>query len=165
MAGEDTAGWIQQQPTARQAGWYGARMERWLFVCTGNICRSPLAEAAARVFAGDSVLETASAGTIAVPGNPATRAGISAARELGIDLSAHRATYLTRDVVAGFDRVFGMEEEHVAAVRALDAEIPATLLSPDGDPIPDPYGGDRDDYIASYELILEALRVRLEEWA
>ena len=137
------------------------KLERWLFVCSGNICRSPFAEVAARRMTADRRFEFASAGTIAVPGNPATRGGIDAAADLGIDLASHRATPLTPSVIAGADRVMAMETEHLAEVLALVPGATVELLDPNGDPIPDPYGGDHAEYTASYELILAALRHRL----
>ena len=137
------------------------KLERWLFVCTGNICRSPFAEAAARHLTADPGLRFSSAGTIAISGNPATRAGIGAAEALDIDLSAHRATHLSPSIIDDVDWVLGMEEEHVAAALALAPSARADLLHPSGLPIPDPYGGDRSEYLASYRLILDALGKRL----
>lgn len=136
-------------------------LEHWLFVCSGNICRSPFAEAAARSLGGDAPRRFSSAGTIAVPGNPATRSGIEAAADLGVDISRHRATHLTSAVIAGVDRVWGMEEEHVTAVLDLEPAARVELLDPNQLPIPDPYGADHAAYTASYRLILEALRLRL----
>ena len=141
------------------------KLERWLFVCSGNICRSPFAEVAARHLSADVRLEFQSAGTIAVQGNPATRGGVGAAADLGVDLADHRATYLTPAVIAGADRVLVMEAEHLAAVHRLDPDAHVELLDPDGLPIPDPYGGDHAEYTASYRLILDALRSRLGEGA
>lgn len=136
-------------------------LERWLFVCTGNICRSPFAEVAARRLGAGSDLEFASAGTIARPANPATTGGIRAAADLGFDLNGHRATHLTPAVIAGADRVFGMEEEHIDAVLDLEPTARVELLDPDGRAVPDPYGGDHADYLASYRQIMAALRLRL----
>lgn len=139
------------------------KLERWLFVCSGNICRSPFAEAAARSLNDAPARRFSSAGTIALDGNPATRTGTVAARDAGIDLADHRATHLTPEVLAAADRIFGMEHEHVAAVLDLDPGASVELLDPDGRPIPDPYGGDTTDYASSYAQILDALRVRLNE--
>jgi len=110
-------------------------------------------------------MEFASAGTIALTGNPAAATGIAVAAELGVDLTSHRATHLNREVLAGADLVYAMEEEHVASVLALDPGARVELLSRDGDPMPDPYGGDRIEYLASYSLIAAALEDRLSEEA
>jgi protein-tyrosine-phosphatase len=136
---------------------------RILFVCTGNICRSPFAEALARVLDERTDVEYASAGTIALSGNPASAPGIAVAAELGVDMSDHRATHLTAEVLAATDLVYAMEEEHVASVLALDPGARVELLSRNSDPMPDPYGGDRMEYLASYSLIAAALEDRLPD--
>ena len=87
--------------------------------------------------------------------------GVTAAAELDIDLTTHRATPLTSDVIASADLVLCMEEEHIAAVLALDSGATVELLSPNDAPIPDPYGRDHVAYATSYRLILDALRTRL----
>lgn len=131
---------------------------RVLFVCTGNICRSPFAEAAARQWDG---VEAASAGTAAITGAPASATGIAVAAELGVDMTAHRADDLTPKLIEGADVIYGMTDEHVAAVMVLDPSARVELLDPNGTGIPDPYGGNRADYLASYRLIQEALGRRL----
>lgn len=133
---------------------------RILFVCTGNICRSPFAEAAAHQMAD---VDVSSAGTVAVSGGPASRTGIAVAAEMGVDMTAHRASPLTRGLIADADIVYCMEEEHVVGVLAIDQGARVELLDPEGGSIPDPYGGDRTDYLASYALIQQALGRRLAE--
>lgn len=138
---------------------------RILFVCSGNICRSPFAEALARDMDGRADVEYASAGTIALSGNPAAATGIAVAADLGVDMTSHSATHLTAEVLADSDLIYAMEEEHVAIVVALDPGARVELLSPEGAPLPDPYGGDRLEYLASYALITEALEHRLSKGA
>ena len=140
-----------------------SRGVRVLFVCSGNICRSPFAEALARDLNARTDVEFASAGTIAVSGNPASAPGIAVAAELGIDLAGHRASHLTTEVLAGSDLVYAMEEEHIASVLALDPGARVELLSLEGAPMPDPYGGDRTAYLASYSLIADAIRQRFTD--
>ena len=136
---------------------------RILFVCSGNICRSPFAEALARDMDGRSDVEYASAGTIALSGNPAAATGIAVATDLGVDMTSHRATHLTAEVLADSDLVYAMEEEHVTSVLALDPGALVELLSPQGAPLPDPYGGDHLDYAASYSLIADAVQQRFAD--
>lgn len=69
-----------------------------LFVCQGNICRSPFAEAMARSRFGDSII-VGSAGMIPQPGRPTPDLGLKAAAAHGIDLSAHRSTWLTPEAL------------------------------------------------------------------
>ena len=137
---------------------------RVLFVCSGNICRSPFAEFLARDLYRRDDVEFFSAGTIAIDGNPATATGVAAAAELGLDMSEHRATHLTAEVLDGCDLVYGMEHEHVVAANAIDRRARVEVLSPDDAAIPDPYGGDRDDYRNCYALIRETLTLRIDKW-
>ena len=136
---------------------------RILFVCSGNICRSPFAEALARDLRDGPDFEFASAGTIALNGNPASATGIAVADEMGVDMEPHRATHLTAELLASTDLVYAMEEEHIASILALDSAARVELLSPDGAAIPDPYGGDRVEYRESYSLIRNALKERLSQ--
>lgn len=132
-----------------------------LFVCTGNICRSPLAEVMARdLYDGDDITFS-SAGTYALDGNPASRTGIEAAALLGLELAQHRARQLTSELLADTDIVFVMEEGHGRFVRSLDGEVRIRLLDPDGSEIPDPYGADLPSYLAVYETIRNALELQL----
>jgi len=70
-----------------------------LFVCAGNICRSPFAEGLARRLAAERGLdvEFASAGEIALDGDRCPPDAVAVAREYGVDLSSHRARRLTKD--------------------------------------------------------------------
>jgi protein-tyrosine-phosphatase len=78
-----------------------------LFVCAGNICRSPFAEGLARRLAAERGLdvEFASAGEIALDGDRCSADAVAAAREHGVDLSSHRARRLTATDRAAFDKV------------------------------------------------------------
>ncbi|HXF73528.1 MAG TPA: low molecular weight protein arginine phosphatase [Actinomycetota bacterium] len=99
-----------------------------LVVCTGNICRSPMAagflrRALERRF-GAAAPEVRSAGTVVRAGEPASVGAVFAAAELGVDLSAHRAVPLTPGLVRGADVILAMAAEHREAVARLvpDAE-------------------------------------------
>ena len=137
---------------------------RILFVCTGNICRSPFAEALARDLDDRVDVEFSSAGTSAIDGTPATATGVAVAAELGIDMRSHRARSLTAEVLGRSDLVYGMEQEHLRPVLALDRGARVELLRPDGAAIPDPYGGDRNEYRGCYSMIREAVECRIGEW-
>jgi protein-tyrosine-phosphatase len=138
-----------------------------LFVCTGNTCRSALAEGLARARLGPEPGTTfASAGLYALDGAPATAHALSVAAEVGVDLGAHRARSLSREMVEAADRVYGMTRSHAEALALLGAELAdrVALLDPSGGDIPDPYGGDLDAYHRARDRIAAAVEARLEEW-
>lgn len=121
------------------------------FVCTGNICRSPMAEAVLRsLVAKEADFETVSLGTLARQGNPAMEGTIIAAREAGLDLGGHRATPASPPLLAGLDLVFTMERHHMEDILIMAPELRAKMFSlgcfSSRDPGPareiaDPYGG------------------------
>jgi protein-tyrosine phosphatase len=86
-----------------------------LFVCTGNICRSPFAEGLLKNMLGEKELKGVvvdSAGLLALPGNAATPLAQQAAREFGVDLSSHRAKSVSESLVNWSDLVLAMEKPH-----------------------------------------------------
>jgi protein-tyrosine-phosphatase len=89
---------------------------RVLFVCTGNTCRSPMAEGLCRSLLGHFRLqrevEVASAGLSALDGGPASREAAIAMRERGVDLSGHQTAGLTAEKVRWADLILTMEEHH-----------------------------------------------------
>ena len=127
---------------------------RLLFICTGNTCRSPLAEALARreaIERGLADVEVASAGTSAWDGSPASDGALLVALERGMDLSTHRAQQLTRALVQSHDVVLAMGPHHVERAEALGGEGRTHLLTAfaggtSSRPINDPFGGDLDQY-------------------
>jgi protein-tyrosine phosphatase len=134
-----------------------------LFVCTGNICRSPMAEAIARARWDPrwGAMYFESAGTWGLSG-PATSSAVAVCAAIGVDLSIHRARRLDVATAAAAQLVYGMEMEHVVAVEALGGT--AELLDPDGHEIDDPYGGTADDYLAARRAISNAIEARLGQW-
>ncbi len=119
---------------------------RLLFVCTANICRSPIAEGLARLYADSRgrAVEALSAGTHAIDGQPAAANSVRVVKELGGDIAAHRSQLITDALVDWADRILVMEMRHAATVRerhsGADAKI--QLLGTFGGlvEIADPYG-------------------------
>ncbi len=97
-----------------------------LVVCTGNICRSPIAEGqlrdalAARF--GDLAPAVSSAGIMGWEGSPAQPESVQAAAERGVDISSHVARLITTALIEQADLVVGMAPEHREAVATLDPE-------------------------------------------
>lgn len=140
-----------------------------LFVCSGNTCRSPLAEAIARAEAGRRGLadvECRSAGTFAWDGQPAAANGILVGRERGLDLETHRSRELDPGLLAWADLVLAMDASHAQAARRLSPTVKTELVTdslPRGHPsrgrsVADPIGGDADVYRVTAELLEEAIR-------
>jgi protein-tyrosine phosphatase len=98
-----------------------------LVVCTGNVCRSPVAEGLLRATLerrfGDRAPTVGSAGTAGWEGEPAQRGSIDAAAALGIDIAAHRGRRLRREDVRDASLVLAMADEHRDGVRVLAPEI------------------------------------------
>lgn len=146
------------------------RPRRIVFVCHGNILRSPMAAALlSRAVGGDHLpgLSVGSAGLHARAGRLADPRGVQAALERGIDLSGHRASFLANDVVAATDLVvimdFANEAEFLA--RFPSARSRLRLLAaydPDGPrrslEIPDPYTGDANDVRRCYDEVARCVR-------
>lgn len=91
-------------------------------VCTGNICRSPMAAGLlSHSLPTDTKkrIEVASAGTHAVHGHPAHDRAVTAMARIGIDISAHRARQITREMARGADLILVMEAAHGGIVKKL----------------------------------------------
>lgn len=137
---------------------------RLLFVCTGNTCRSPMAEVLARAEAklrGWSQVEVRSAGVTAYPGAPASRGARKAAALHGMDLERHRSTPLTEAMLSQADLVLTMSPSHLDVVERAGAGERAALItsmarrgtsSPEAGEagVLDPYGGDDAAYRATW---------------
>jgi len=133
-----------------------------LFVCTGNICRSPMAAAIARDLlarSGRTDIHVASAGTYALTGNGATSDAIVTAEAHGLDLDGHRAQQLTRELAAEADLVVGMKLEHAEEARRLGARRTITLERE----IRDPYGRGLDAYRDTWALLAALIPAVLDE--
>ncbi len=99
---------------------------RILFVCTGNLCRSPMAEGIARHLAAERghAVDIRSCGTHAHDGDPASENGVTACEEKGIDISGHRSQPLTAEIIEWADQILCMEENHILTVNSRDWRAP-----------------------------------------
>ena len=139
-----------------------------MFVCLGNICRSPLAEAYARVeFASRGLqVEVCSSGTIGQhEGEPANRGAIEIARLQGIDLSTHRAKQTRASDFSECDLLLALDQQNLAdliarcPVQHASKVIRLLDFAPGSGhrDVPDPYGGTTADFARSFALIRAAV--------
>jgi len=148
-------------------------MKKILLVCTGNICRSPLAAALIdRALHGRGApgIDLASAGTGAWDGAPVSEGAYLVGLERGLDLSGHRARLLTRELVDESDLILTMARHHRARVDELGGEGRVFVLGEyagrEGDEaeVSDPFGGDLDVYrdtCAELEALIDAAVERI----
>jgi len=138
-----------------------------LIVCTGNVCRSPLAEGILRSWLTRDMVPdvtVSSAGTYASEGAPASSYGVMIAAENGIDTSEHHARLLHRELIARADLILTMEVDHIFEVLRLAPSAEHKVhplggynLEDDAEGVDltifDPIGGEYEDYARCYDII------------
>lgn len=146
-----------------------------LFVCTGNTCRSPMAEGMAKRLLAEmkgvpvQQLEEAgvrvrSAGVMTGGGSPASSQAVEAMGQVGVDLTGHASRVLTADLIQDADAIYTMTDRHRQAVlvHSPTAAEKTQRLDPEGDII-DPFGAPVEVYVQTAEMIRAALLDRLSE--
>jgi protein-tyrosine phosphatase len=149
---------------------------RVLFVCLGNICRSPLAEAAFRAEAGRVGLdvEADSAGTGNWHrGEPPDPRAIAAARRNGVDISHLRARQVRSEDFERFDHVVALDDDNLAELRTIRPAGSCARLSllldhvpgREGQAVADPYYGDDRQFDITWRDVTEAARALADKLA
>lgn len=120
-----------------------------LFVCTGNTCRSPMAELLCQTAAAQRDLQdrihVRSCGVAAMEGEMASAEAIATLRSMGMDLTGHRSSRATPERIAWADRIYCMTAAHRTILLSL-APSAADRIQVMTPPIPDPFGCGADAY-------------------
>lgn len=147
-----------------------------LFVCTGNTCRSPLAEGLARKMLADRLGCTEdelpargfwmlSAGVAAFGGSPASPESADIAAEFGADIQSHRSRPVNPQLLAAADDVIAMTRGHAYSLAANYPDIgPAPVLLCGNDDLDDPIGSSLDVYRSCAQTIQQHLKRFIAEW-
>jgi len=141
-----------------------------LFLCTGNACRSPMAEGILKRLMKSRDVVIRSAGTHAIEGLPPSENSVAVMKENGIDISRHKARSLTKKMLKESDLVLAMAPEHVDYIRTFFPRYfdKVYLLKKFGrenryiedEAIHDPIGGDESVYRECYTILEnEVIRV------
>lgn len=101
------------------------RLPHLLFVCSGNLCRSPMAAAIAELVALELGLdaEIRSAGTLGIVDRPAEPRAVAVCREIGIEIGAHRSQGITAELIGWADTIYVMEDIHALKIRELVPDV------------------------------------------
>ncbi len=142
-----------------------------LFVCLGNICRSPLAEGIAKAYVKekglDYFIDSAGTGSWHI-GEPPCDGSIRVAKMHGIDISSHRARQVTKEDIEKFDIIVALDSKNKADLEAMGARGVLKLgdFGYHGADVPDPYFFDGfEGFLEVYEMCEKCTRNLIDEYS
>lgn len=146
-----------QSPQPSPRAYLGTMFKRLIVLCTGNICRSPIAEALLRKRLGSRIDHVESAGTGALIGFPADRNAIEVAAEYGLDIRSHRAQQATLPLLTSMDLILTLDQTHSDWVNkqypTLRGRVHKLLKWNGNEDIADPFRKPREAFEASFLAI------------
>ena len=140
-----------------------------LTICTGNICRSPMAEKLLQhALAGQDTplnqIEIVSAGVAAGYGEPASVNSVTALKKVKINLDGHKSQPVTQDLIDRAFLILGMTQSHIDTLNYYHTDLPERVhlfrefMGKDDSPeIPDPYGQNYTAFAACFDSMAEAI--------
>ena len=145
-----------------------------LFVCTGNTCRSPMAEGLLKKFLKEknqNHISVCSGGVMATDGIPASTGSILTMAEMGVDISSHKSTKIRSAMLRDADLILVMERYHRDAIVHMDATIKSKVkllkeyinASPVEMDVEDPLGGSLEQYRACALELRECVKNLAQE--
>jgi protein-tyrosine-phosphatase len=148
---------------------------KFLFVCTGNTCRSPMAAGIFRKYLSEKLqcevdqldkmgYKVHSAGIIDLESSPASAEARTACAAKGIDITAHRSKVLSKELIEENDFIFAMGRTHLERVTAISPEaVNKCILMAENKDIPDPIGQGQQVFNSCADLIEKAVKKRISE--
>lgn len=123
-------------------------MDKIVFICTGNTCRSPMAEGLFKAMDGENKtgLKAVSAGVFTVDNLPASEYAITASGELGADISNHKSQVINDSIINDAKYIVCMTASHYDKILEKYPDVNDKLFTLMPADVDDPYGGTLDDY-------------------